>query len=186
MKPISNYENVTAIMGGSSNQLPAGGYVCRIKNVEEVKSQAGKDMLEIHFDIDEGQYKDYFLNKYKNQTPYPNGQLKKWPGIYRMVLEGDNWEGRFKGFITSLQESNQGFFWLACNWDTSKLAGLKFGGIFREEEFMGNQGIGKSTKLLFIRSVDTITSGNFEIPQPKKLLNNNAFEQPAPADDLPF
>lgn len=192
MKPISNYNDVQPIMGGESQALPAGGYVCKINFVEETKTkETNKDMLAIRFDIAEGDYKEYYKEKYMNSTPKNDSEPIKWKGMYYIVLEGDNWEGRFKGFITALEESNPGFQWSMCNWDTSRLVGLLFGGLFREEEFKGDRGIGKTTKLRWVRSAQEIRGGNFEIPVPKLLDNANAPFIPGETnqvtdDDLPF
>lgn len=191
MKPISNYNEVQPIMGGESQALPAGGYVCKINFVEETTSKAGKEMLAIRFDIAEGDYKEYYKDRYMNSTPKNDSEPIKWKGMYYIVLEGENWEGRFKGFMTAIEQSNPGFQWSACNWDTSKLVGLLFGGLFREEEFEGDRGIGKTTKLCWIRSAQEIREGNFEVPAPKPLSTTNAPFIPGENnqvfyDDLPF
>ena len=191
MKPISNWNEVQPIMGGESQTLPAGGYVCKIKVIEETKSKAGKDMLAIRFDIAEGDYKEYYMEKYMNSTPKNDCEPIKWKGMYYLVLEGDSWEGRFKGFITALEQSNPGFQWNMCNWDINRLVGLLFGGIFREEEFKGDNGIGKTTKLCWVRSAQEIRDGRYEVPAPKLLENANAPFIPGKSnqdieDELPF
>lgn len=191
MKAISNWNEVQPIMGGESQALPAGGYVCKINVVEETTSKAGKEMLAIRFDIAEGDYKEYYKDKYMNSTPKNDSEPIKWKGMYYIVLEGENWEGRFKGFITALEQSNPGFEWSRCNWDTSKLVGLLFGGLFREEEFEGDRGVGKTTKLCWVRSASEIRNGEFEIPAPKPLSTTNAPFIPGENnqvfdDDLPF
>lgn len=192
MKPISNWNDVQPIIAGETS-LPAGGYICRILAVKEEMSSTKKNMLVINFDIAEGDYKDYYMNKYKNSAPRNDSEPIKWKGKYYIVLEGDNWEGRFKGFITTLQESNPQFNWELCNWDTSKLTGLYFGGIFREEEFEGQNGVARNTKLYLVRSVDTIRKNDFKIPEPKLLESVNApftdntnMTSKVTDDDLPF
>lgn len=191
MKPINNWNEVQPIMGGESQALPAGGYVCRINAIEETKSKAGKEMLVIQFDIAEGEYKEYYKEKYMNSTPKNDMDSIKWKGMYYIVLEGDGWEGRFKGFITALEQSNPGFQWSMCNWDTNRLVGLLFGGLFREEEFQGDRGVGKTTKLCWIRSAQEIRNGEFEVPAPKLLANTEGPFIPGnnnqdDSDDLPF
>ena len=42
---------------GQGQQLPAGGYVCKITNVEDVPE---KEYLYVEFDIAEGEHKGYF------------------------------------------------------------------------------------------------------------------------------
>ena len=192
MKPINNWNEVQPIMGGESQALPAGGYVCRVTAVkEDVSKASNKEMLVVNFDIAEGDYKDYYMNKYKNSTPKNDMEPIKWKGVYYITLEGENWEGRFKGFITALEQSNSGFQWNTCNWDTNRLVGLLFGGLFREEEFEGDRGVGKTTKLCWVRSAQEIREGNFEVPAPKPLNSANAPFIPGENnqvfdDDLPF
>ncbi len=95
--------------------------------------------------------------------------------------------------ITSLEASNPGFNWEKCGWDESKLAGLKFGGLFGKEEYE-NQISGErkmATKIRFIRTVEAIKSGKFEVPTDKMLpTRGEAFDSFATTtdngDDLPF
>lgn len=109
----------------------------------------------------------------------------------------NGYESRLKGFITSIEESNQNFTW---NWDEQSLKGCYFGGIFREEEFETNGEIKTSVKLWQVRSVKNIQEGNFEIPAKKELPDDvkekieesknepfdDDFLQPVTDDDLPF
>lgn len=183
MKKINGYDEAQALTG-EYEVLEAGGYVCKILNAKEEKSQSGKEMLVIAFDIEEGEHKDYFKRRFDNDTRLD----KKWPvnGIYRQMLEGENAVGYLKGMITSLEASNPKFKW---DWDESKLKGLKFGGIFRREQYEAFDGSLKfSTKLQFIRSVEKIKNGDFKIPD-DKLLNKKQDEGEyitVNDDELPF
>lgn len=188
MEAFQNWDKVTPMMDGEGNKLPAGGYICRIKSAEETTSKAGNRMLEIRFDIAEGQYADYYLNKYKNSKPKSDSEPIRWQGTHYIVLEGDYADAKFKGFITALEESNPGFTW---NWDEKTLSNLLFGGIFGIEEFKGERGIGKTTKLRYVRSTEYIRNGEYQIPEPKLYEEavapfTNFNTTGVQDDDLPF
>ncbi len=187
MEKVQGYDEAQAITG-EYERLEAGGYICKIISAKEEKSKSGKRMLVIALDIAEGDKKDFFKNRFmENSSPE-----KKWPAgaIYRQMLEGDKSTGFLKGLMTSLETSNDGFKW---NWDEKKLANLKCGGIFGEEEYEKLDGsIGTTTKIKFIRTVKAIQDGNFKVPEIKKIpQKGEAFEDfvnsvSSENDDLPF
>ena len=172
MEKIKGYEEAQAITG-EYERLEAGGYICKIKSAKEEKSKSGKRMLVIALDISEGDKKDFFMKRFDEDTRAD----KKWPAgaVYRQMLEGEKATGFLKGLMTSLESSNDGFKW---DWDEKKLANLKCGAIFGEEEYEKLDGsIGTSTKVKFIRTVKSIEEGNFKIPEIKKLpQKGEAFE----------
>lgn len=187
MEKVQGYEEAQAITG-EYEKLNAGGYICKIINAKEEKSKSGKRMLVLALDIAEGDKKDFFRNRF-NENSNPD---KKWPAgaIYRQMLEGEKAAGFLKGLMTSLESSNEGFKW---DWDEKKLANLKCGAIFGEEEYEKMDGsIGTTTKVKFIRTVKAIQDGNFKIPELKKLPEKGeAFEDfvnsvTSDNDDLPF
>lgn len=187
MEKIQGYEEAQAITG-EYEKLEAGGYICKITNAKEETSRTGKKMLVMALDILEGDKKDFFKKRFEDDTR----KDKKWPSgaIYRQMLEGDKAAGYLKGLMTSLEASNEGFKW---EWDEKKLANLKCGAIFGEEEYEKMDGdIGVATKVKFIRTVKSIEEGNFKIPELKKLpQKGEAFEDfvnsvSSDKDDLPF
>ena len=187
MEKVQGYDEAQAITG-EYEKLNAGGYICKIINAKEEKSKSGKRMLVLELDIAEGDKKDFFRNRF-NENSNPD---KKWPAgaIYRQMLEGEKAAGFLKGLMTSLEASNEGFKW---DWDEKKLANLKCGAIFGEEEYEKMDGsIGTTTKVKFIRTVKAIQDGNFKVPELKKLPEKGeAFEDfvnsvTSENDDLPF
>lgn len=187
MEKIQGYNEAQAITG-EYERLEAGGYICKIVSAKEEKSKSGKKMLVIALDILEGDKKDFFRNRF-NENTNPD---KKWPAgaIYRQMLEGEKAAGFLKGIMTSLEASNEGFKW---DWDEKKLANLKCGAIFGEEEYEKLDGsVGISTKVKFIRTVKAIQDGNFKVPELKKLpQKGEAFEDfinsvTSDDNDLPF
>jgi len=194
MKPIEGYDKAEALTG-EYEVLPVGGYICKIVDAVITTAKSGKEMLVIDFDISEGKYAGYYQRKFEENKKSNQDPTKevKWPGVYRQMLEGEKAAGYFKGLMTTLAASNQGFDWDKCNWDESKLKGLIFGGLFGREEYEKIDGsTGMSTKLLYVRSVEKIRKGDFEIPKDKLLKKepnpfavSNEFT-PVEDDDLPF
>lgn len=187
MEKVQGYDEAQAITG-EYEKLNAGGYICKIISAKEEKSKSGKRMLVLALDIAEGDKKDFFRNRF-NDNSNPD---KKWPAgaIYRQMLEGEKAAGFLKGLMTSLEASNDGFKW---DWDEKKLANLKCGAIFGEEEYEKMDGsVGTTTKVKFIRTVKAIQDGNFKVPELKKLPEKGeAFEDfvnsvTSDNDDLPF
>ena len=187
MEKVQGYDEAQAITG-EYERLNAGGYICKIISAKEEKSKSGKRMLVLALDIAEGDKKDFFRNRF-NDNSNPD---KKWPAgaIYRQMLEGEKAAGFLKGLMTSLEASNDGFKW---DWDEKKLAKLKCGAIFGEEEYEKMDGsVGTTTKVKFIRTVKAIQDGNFKVPELKKLPEKGeAFEDfvnsvTSDNDDLPF
>ncbi|CDB32112.1 pF05037 family protein [Clostridium sp. CAG:575] len=187
MEKVQGYEEAQAITG-EYERLNAGGYICKIVSAKEEKSKSGKRMLVLALDIIEGDKKDFFRNRFIED----NRTEKKWPSgaIYRQMLEGEKAAGFLKGLMTSLEASNEGFKW---GWDEKKLANLKCGAIFGEEEYEKMDGsVGTTTKIKFIRTIKAIQDGNFKVPELKKLPEKGeAFEDfvnsvTSDNDDLPF
>lgn len=187
MEKVQGYDEAQPITG-EYERLNAGGYICKIISAKEEKSKSGKRMLVLALDIVEGDKKDFFRNRF-NENSNPD---KKWPAgaIYRQMLEGEKAAGFLKGLMTSLEASNDGFKW---DWDEKKLANLKCGAIFGEEEYEKMDGsVGTTTKVKFIRTIKAIQDGNFKVPELKKLPEKGeAFEDfvnsvTSDKDDLPF
>lgn len=190
MEKIEGYDEAEALTG-EYEKLEAGGYVCKIVNAKEEKSRSGKRMLVIAFDIDEGEHKEYYKRRFEEAKKVATADKPgRWQGTYRQMLEGEKAAGYVKGLMTILAKSNNGFVW---DWNEEKLKGLKFGGLFGREEYIKYDGSsGFSTKLRFIRSVDTIKDGKYEIPQDKLLPERgdsfDGFETVSGdmGDNLPF
>ncbi len=152
MKPIAGFDTAAASRFGEYETLDAGGYVLILKLVQEETSSTGKAGVRIFFDIAEGEHAGYYERQFTNDTR----QQKRWAGSYLQITEG-NGMPYFKGFITSVEESNPGYKW---NWDERTLANKKIGGIFRREEYVGTDGKNHwSTKLFCFCSVDTVRAG---------------------------
>ena len=186
MEKLNGYEEAQALTG-EYEALEVGGYICKIIKAKEEKSTTGKRMLVIAFDIEEGEHKGFYQRRHDNLIKV--NPEAKWSGTYHQMLEGEKAAGFLKGLMTSLEASNPGFKW---NWDEDKLIGLKFGGVFGKEEYE-NQVTGErkmTTKIRFIRTIEAIRNGKYEIPKDKMLQERgeafDSFATSANNDDLPF
>lgn len=184
MKKIENYENVQASSGEFARPT-AGGYICKIINVEDVPmNEQGKgDYLRIEYDIADGEFKDY----YKEQNDRWGGN---WNASFIRSYK-EKAQGMFKHFINCVEQSNNGFVW---DWNEKGLVGKFVGLVLGEEEYENKKGEIK-TKLV-VKDVKTpfeIKEGNFKIPPIKKLertqaQTDNGFSPIDNVDtsDLPF
>lgn len=178
MKKLENFEQVEAVQGGGFKRLPAGGYICRITKVEDVPE---KEYIKMEYDIMEGDYRLWWSDL-QDKAGFWGGKL------FKSYKNNDTILKFFKGFITSLEESNPKFKW---DWDESKLQGLSIGLVLGEEEYIGNDESVK-TRMNVVQnlSVDSIKKGNFEVPPLKQLPASQIPPVVASTDiaddDLPF
>lgn len=166
---FQNYETTQAYT--DSEQLPRGGYICRITGARIEETQYGQ-RVKIAFDIDDGPYKGYYQNKYDaNQN-----EDKKWPGVYSLGVpkddgtEQDNWtKRRFKTFTNALEDSNAGYHF---DWDETKFKGKRIGIVFnyREYEFNGRNGMTPNPAKVV--AVEAIANNHYKVPE-DRLLNGS-------------
>lgn len=147
-------------------RLPKGGYICRILKLEEAKSKNGNDMIVVYLDIADGEFKGYYMNRYENDTR----DGKKWGCVYRQVVLDTTTQktsSGFKGFITSVEESNAGFV-NANIWNddfTKYFKGKNVGCIFADEHYYNSAGEERVVaKPHRICSIEKIKKGDFKIP----------------------
>ena len=156
MEKIENWDSIEAKGMEDFKNLPIGAYECIIKDARiNHNEENGKDTLKISIDIVSGEYKDYFLKSYENDTRID----KKWNNnaVKYLAFEGDN-VSYFKGFITCVENSNPGYTW---DWDETKLKGKKVCGVFLYEEYQKQDGThGIKVRLNKFRSLDKMKDIN--------------------------
>lgn len=173
MRPINNWNNVKPATMGDGTKLPAGGYVCKIKQAKvEQKHRQDKttyEMLSIAFDIYEGDYAGFFEDQYREST-YSD---KKWKGVIRQMIPADDGTDKderiksfFKGAITAIEESNPGYHF---NFDERTLTDKLVGIIFREEEYDYEGRQGMAVKPFVMMDSHKVLAGEFTVPKPKML-----------------
>lgn len=148
--------------------ITVGGHKGIIMGVEEYTSElSGNTSLKVSVDTAKDDTQpQYFTEQYKNDTR----TNKKWSNSaikYVSLKQDENCVRMLKAFITSVENSNNGFTY---NWDkdVDQLKGKKVGLVFGLEEYVNNDGETKTiAKLNQFRSIDKID--NIKIPKVKKL-----------------
>lgn len=150
--------------------IELGGHKGIIKIAEEYTSQVSYNTsLKVTVDTDKNDKQpNYFSEQFKNDTradkKYSNSAIK-----YVSLKEDENCVRMLKGFITAVENSNQGFKY-DWNKGVEQLNGKKIGLIFGLEEYNANDGkIKTTTKLTQFRSVNKVD--NAQIPKVKTLNN---------------
>lgn len=192
MKAISNWNEVKEA-GGEIENLPAGGYVCRIeKCTEKPNKNKGGSHLEILFDVVEGDYRGWFSEDWKNQSR----EDKFWHGIIRQNIPNEDSPkyttqcGFFKRFTNNVEASNPGYHW---DWNETGLKGKMIGVVFGSVERESSRGTRyMTTQADSIVSVDAIRNEKYKIPASRMLAPSPvAMVAGAPVDvevgdELPF
>ena len=167
MEPIKDFDKVEAKGMDDFRGLPIGAYECVIKDARlNHNEETGKNTLKISIDIASGEYKDYFLKAYETDTRID----RKWNNnaVRYLAYEGDN-VAYFKGFITTVENSNVGYKW---NWDESTLKGKKVCGVFQYEEYEKQDGTkGIKVRLNKFRSLDKLKE--IEVSDSIKMLDGS-------------
>lgn len=180
--------NDTPSYGGESMAIKPGAYICKIISMREEVSKSGKPMVIFAFDIAEGEYKDYYINKLERDKR--NNKDAKFKGTYySFPFTKDNTTNPyFKGIITAIEKSNN--FVLPDEFSSADVKGKLFGGLFGREEFKKDKWV---TKLISIRTVDKVRSGQYTLPEDKPFVNNSSvgsfdfsIDNDADDEDLPF
>ena len=169
MERIENWETVEAKGMDDFKALPIGAYECVIKDARvNVNEETGKKTFKVSVDIAKGEYQDYFLKRYTNNT----NADKKWDNnaVRYLGFEGDS-VAFFKGFITSIENSNVGYKW---NWDETTLKGKKICGVFLYEEYEKQDG-SKAVKVRLskFRSMDKMQEAKENLSDSVRLLNGS-------------
>lgn len=185
MKKPANYDQVEAKRGGEFEKLPAGGYVLKVVNANEMISQkTNRPMLEIILDIAEGEFTDHF--KKLNEKLKGNIYLKFY------ALADEEAAANLKGVIESFVESNRNFDF---NFENVKcLCDKKVGANLRYEEYTNNEGaIKESIKIAYLAPIGEIEK--MKVLPLKKLNTQKGFNsavsnleltRETKNDDLPF
>lgn len=209
MKIPNNYDPNAA----EFERIQPGGHKCVIKQVEETRSQSGKEMLIISFDTSlEDIQPEYYMKRWQNDTR----DEKKWQGNMYIVFDyekDENGKLRLKGwseanlnrFLGAVEKSNDNFHPVkGGDLDVKIFKNMKVGIVFREEEYENMNGeVRTSVKGFRWCSYDKALEEG--APEPKLLQSSAAafsattpkalpptagfFDVPADADEtegLPF
>lgn len=171
VKP-SNYDEIQ--VNQEFERLELGGHKGIIKSVEEYTSTiSGNTSLKVEVDTaTDDKQPNYFQKQYDEN----NNSDKKWSTggtKYVSLKQDENCIKMLKAFITSVENSNNGFTY-DWNKEVDQLKGKKVGLIFGLEEYQNDKGETKTaTKIVQFRSIDKVD--NAKIPN-VKLLNGSYVE----------
>ena len=165
--------------------LKAGGYVCKITNVEDVPS---KEYLYVEFDIAEGEFKDYYKKLQEAKNFWGGSFYKSYKEKALPML---------KRFCSAVTKSNAGYIFDAGtqNSDEKTLKGKLIGLVLFEEEYIKNNGeIGRRLKVDYECDVEKIRKGEFKVKELKKLPEDQRPKENTDfmnipdnsADEIPF
>ena len=158
------YDEAPAYTGEFAT-LPAGLYVCEILGVKQ-EEYNGHSRFVMQFDIAEGDQKGFYQEQYNAEKQM--NQEAKYKGIHRQNME-ERGLPFFKGLMTSVERSNQGFhFPWGVKGNEKTLVGKRFGAVMGREEFLTPDNQKRmATKIVQIRSVDGLKDA--EVPEDKLL-----------------
>ncbi len=119
-----------------------------------------------------------------------NNPEAKYRGVYYQLMDGDNTK-YYKGFLSSIEKSNNIKIDAENGYDSSILVGKVFGGRFGEEEYEYNGDVKIATKLRLVTSVDKLDSQPIlelkKLSKSNKPISDNYYSaSPVEDDDLPF
>lgn len=171
VKP-SNYDEIQ--VNQEFERLELGGHKGIIKSVEEYTSTiSGNTSLKVEVDTaTDDKQPNYFQKQYNENT----NMDKKWSTSgtkYVSLKQDENCIKMLKAFITSVENSNNGFVY-DWNKEVDQLKGKKVGLVFGLEEYENDKGETKTaTKLTQFRSIDKVD--NTKIPN-VRLLDGSYIE----------
>lgn len=138
---------------GSSKMIPAGGYVARITDVEDV---ASKEYLRFTYDIAEGEHKGFFES---DDRVYTHQFVRSYK---------ETAKGFMKKFLDCVDESNDNFTLNGWNNDERDLVGKLVGIIVQREDYTNNDGDDRARmNVEDFAKVSDIRAGRFVLPDPK-------------------
>lgn len=161
---------------GEFMQLPAGLYICEILGVKQ-EEYNGHDRFVMQFDIADGEHKGFYQKQYNAEKAA--NQNAKYKGVHRQYMDSNSLPF-FKGLMTSVERSNQGFhFPWGTQGNEKTLVGKKFGAVMGREEFLTADGEKRmATKIVQIRSIDGLKDA--KVPEDKLLDDASSASAPIP------
>ena len=153
----------------SFEQLPKDCYVIKILNAKEAANKTSGSRLDISFDIAEGEFKDFYMQQYKNNS----SEDKRWPNdaVFRINIPSDGspqyvWDS-WNTFFADLEDSNNGFVFAG---DPATLKNKIVGGKFHIEQTEYNSKIYNHTRMRWTCVAADVRSGKAAKTMPNDKL----------------
>jgi hypothetical protein len=156
MDKPKGYDDLKVGQRSENQALPITAYVCKILNAKDDVTLGGDNVLDVMFDIAEGEYTNFFAKKFqKTKELKEAGQIEstpKWSGKIRLFcpMNSDfestdparksNYKKRasvVKGFFTSVEQSNAGYVYNFTDTKYATLQGKYVGIVFNEDNYKG-------------------------------------------------
>lgn len=155
---------------------PVGGFICEIKTIEDVPD---KEYLKVGYDIAEAitPEQEEFVGMYAKRKDERGFDYPTTIVSYKEASLPF-----FKGFVTAIENSNDGYKW---DNDETKFIGKRVGFVIGEEEYEGRDKSGAPkvkvrTYVAERHSVDAIKDGDFKVPEFKKLEQKTVTREANP------
>lgn len=195
MKALGNIYK-TAEVATEYKKLPANGYICEIKAVED---KADKEYLSIIFDIAEGEFKAFYADEWSKEHPYAHALVRSYKQTGN-IEKDKKIMGMFKSFLRTIDKDNGTNFEMQAEngLPEGALVGKRVGLVLGYEEYNSDRGeVRERLRVSAVKPIDDIRSGNFRVPEVKRLAPTGAsvvsYSTMAPqgfesinAEDIPF
>lgn len=150
---------------------PAGGYVARIVDVEDVPA---REYLNVVYDIAEGEWAGFYSDEFGRRNPWAHRFVRSYK---------ESAHGMFKAFLSRVEESNPGF--TVSEWqrrsDERELVGLEVGIVLQYEDYTSDRGEDRDRlQVVDVYAAQDIRSGDFKVP-PRRDSRRRAPGAEAPA-----
>jgi hypothetical protein len=145
-----------------------------------IEGTAPDQRLAIRFDITEGPYAGFYMDKYRAAKARGSDYEIKYKGIIKIRIPNpanknarypESDVNRFNDMIYRFQQSNEGFIW---NGDETRLQGLTIGISVQEDEYNGN----KFTKPVRFEIASEVRNGMVSVIPPKNREAENPTTGP--------
>lgn len=166
------YNGMKAEEKNGNKQLPPGAYVVQVIDVR-ITGNAPDQRLEFMFDICEGDYKGFWMNKYNAQKERGSNYKITYKGRLSLRIPNDGNKRsqypetdikNFNDMIAKFQNSNPGAVFMSDDGlDENALKTLFIGVSVVEDEYNGN----RFTKPVRFENVDDVRNGTVTPPQPR-------------------
>ena len=175
MNKPKGYDQAQA--SGGFKSITAGTHKIKILKAIDTKSKAGQPMLQLNCDIAEGEFKDYYRKAYDYKKQ--NYGSATWGCVIRKLCDenDDRTIGYFKGMMTAIENSNQGYKW---DWQEESLRNKVACGVFDyDKPWQNDKGeMVQTVKIQSLRSLDMLgkvePKGKQEIKPPFGASNREA------------
>lgn len=202
MRAFTDYNQTQEYTYTEQQKLPAGAYRVKLIRAEEIN---GGKCLAILFDIDGGEFDNYYHEKLKIDRSGIFSDTAKYKGVYRLFYPNgtqydENNKRRIKTALENIKRSNPQLQQVdfSKEWDGKIFKDCIVGMIFQDKEweYQGSRGV--TAQPYSIISLEQLEKGNYNLPEPKFLDNkppvnsssnsnyNNGFSSADYDEDLPF